>query len=235
MSEPTGRRLTRGLVITGTLALGLVAGGGGVASAHITVSAPQAGSGGSDAVISFRVPDESESARTVGLKLRLPTDTPIAAVLVQPKPGWTSTLIRSKLSTPITTDDGDLTEVVSQIEWKATGAGIGPGEFDQFVIIAGQLPAAKRLTFKAIQTFSDGTTVSWIEQPAPGSTAEPEHPAPVLTLAASSAGSSAGASAPPRPAEAASKAAATTGIVLGALGALLGAAALAVALRRRRT
>ncbi len=37
--------------------------------------------------------------------------------------------------------------------------------------------------FKAIQTYSDGTTVSWIETPAPGSTAEPDHPAPTLSLA----------------------------------------------------
>lgn len=38
-----------------------------------------------------------------------------------------------------------------------------------------------QLVFKALQTYSDGDTVRWIDDPAPGT--EPEHPAPVLTLA----------------------------------------------------
>jgi uncharacterized protein len=177
----------RRLLGAGALAAGWVAVGAGVASAHVTVSAPQATSGGSDAVISFRVPDESESARTVGLKVRLPIDTPIASVLVQPKPGWSVTVSRTKLSTPIKTDDGEITDVVSEIDWKvsAGGQGIGPGQFDEFAFIAGQLPEAKSLTFKAIQSYSDGSSVSWIEEPAPGSSAEPEHPAPVLSLGGS--------------------------------------------------
>ncbi|MDQ1743514.1 MAG: hypothetical protein QOE23_1853 [Pseudonocardiales bacterium] len=184
-------RLSRGLLGTGGLAAVLLAAGAATASAHVTVSAPEASAGGSDAVISFRVPDESESARTVGLKLRLPTDTPIASVLVQPKPGWSVVVSSSKLATPITTDDGQVTEAVSEIDWKvsAGGQGIAPGQFDEFSFIAGQLPDAKSLTFKAVQSYSDGSTTSWIEEPAPGSTAEPEHPAPVLTLAAGSTGS----------------------------------------------
>jgi uncharacterized protein YcnI len=181
-------RLSRRLLGTLAVTAGLLAAGAGVASAHITVSAPEATSGGSDAVIRFRVPDESDTARTVGLKVQLPTDTPIASVLVQPKTGWSVSVKQSKLATPIKTDDGDITEVVSEIDWKVgSGAqGIGPGQFDEFVVIAGQLPEAKSLTFKAVQTYSDGSSVSWIEEPAPGSSAEPEHPAPVLTLGAGS-------------------------------------------------
>lgn len=227
----------------------VLAAGAGVASAHVTVSAPGVAAGGSDAVISFQVPDESEAARTVGLKLRLPTDTPIASVLVQPKPGWAVTVSSSKLATPITNDDGQVTEAVSEIDWKASAGnqGIAPGQFDQFTFIAGQLPDATSLTFKAVQDYSDGSTVSWIEEPAPGSSAEPEHPAPVLTLAAGSDGkpgaSTSAAAQPGSPAtavpasaasdDAASKGSAVTGIVLGALGLLLGLAALVVALRRR--
>ena len=143
----------------------------GVASAHVTVSAPEATPGGGGAVITFRVPDESESARTVGLKVRLPTDTPIASVLVQPKPGWSVTVSQAKLATPIKTDDGEVTEAVSEIDWKvsAGGPGIAPGQFDAFSFIAGQLPDAKSLTFKAVQAYSDGSSESWIEEPAPGS------------------------------------------------------------------
>jgi uncharacterized protein len=37
------------------------------------------------------------------------------------------------------------------------------------------------LTFKALQTYSNGDVVRWIEQSAPGGP-EPEHPAPSVTL-----------------------------------------------------
>ncbi|MDQ1720288.1 MAG: hypothetical protein QOI26_22 [Pseudonocardiales bacterium] len=261
MTVRTRRRLTRRLLGTGALAMGLVAAGAGVASAHVTVSAPGATPGGSDTVITFRVPNES-TARTVGLKVRMPSETPIASVLVQPKPGWSATVSRSKLGSPIKTDDGEITEVISEIDWKvsAPSQGIGPGQFDEFVVLAGQLPDAASLTFKAIQSYSDGSTVSWIEEPAPDSSAAPEHPAPVLNLGGGSSssgsatggsseraspGSQSGSASPSgfsshaesgaaQPADAASKATAVTGIVLGALGVLLGLAALAVAARRRR-
>lgn len=242
MTDRTRLRRTRRLLGAGAVTVGLMAAGTGFASAHITVSGPQATSGGSDVVITFRVPDESEAARTVGLKVRLPSDTPIASVLVQPKTGWSVAVRQSKLATPIKTDDGEITEAVSEIDWKvdAGAQGIGPGQFDEFVLIAGQLPQAKSLTFKAVQTYSDGSTVSWIEEPAPGSSAEPEHPAPVLTLGAGSSsepGSSSSASEPATSggqSDAASEASATTGIVLGGLGVLLGVAALVLARRRRR-
>jgi hypothetical protein len=102
-------------------------------------------------------------------------------------------------------------------------------------------------TFKAIQTYSDGQQVAWIEEPAQGSAAQPEHPAPTLNLAAA-APAAASPSAPSSTAAApsvtatpvasstngASKGAVTTGIVLGIIGVVLGAAALFVSLRRAR-
>jgi periplasmic copper chaperone A len=158
------------------------------AFAHVTVSAPGATRGGSDQVITFRVPTESATASTVGVKVQFPTDTPLASVLVQAQAGWVNKETNTKLATPIKTDDGDITEAVSEIDWTLTpGAkGIAPGEFGEFIVIAGQLPDAPSLTFKAIQTYSDGSTVSWIQTQAPGSTADLEDPAPVLTLDAAS-------------------------------------------------
>ena len=236
----TGRRRAKvgGLIV----ALG-VAGlwAAGSASAHVTVSADEATSGGSDQIITFRAPTESDTASTTGLKVQLPTDTPIASVLVQPIAGWTSKETSVKLAKPIVTDDGDITEAVSEIDWSADTAanGIAPGQFQEFVIIAGQLPDASSLTFKAIQTYSDGTVVNWIETQAPGSTADLDHPAPVLTLAPAASGSAAASSSsstmPMASSNGASKGAATTGIVLGAVGAVLGAVALVLVLLRRRT
>ncbi len=232
--------LRRGLAIL-TLAggLGLAAGiAAGSASAHVTVTAPGVTAGGTDATISFRVPDESSTASTVGLKVQLPTDHPIAGVLVAPLPGWSAKIVTSKLSTPIKTDDGDITEVVSEVDWTAdAGHGIMPGYFGQFTIIGGALPDhTSTLTFKAIQTYSDKSVVSWIDVQAPGSSAGVEHPAPTLTLPAAAASaepaSVSGAATAVTARTSSSDGKATTGLVLGVAGVLLGAAALALTLLR---
>jgi uncharacterized protein len=198
------------------------------AFAHVTVTAPGATRGGGDQVITFRVPVEKNVA-TVGVKVALPTDTPILGVEVQAMPGWTHTQKSAKLSTPIHTDDGDVTEAVSEIDWTATaGQGVKPGEFGAFTVLAGQLPDAPTVTFKAIQTYADGSTVSWIETAAPGSKTEPEHPAPVLTLAAGDStgqqGGTATATATAKPA--AAKASNTGPVVLSIVALVLAAAAL---------
>jgi uncharacterized protein YcnI len=160
----------------------------GPASAHVTVTAPGATRGGSDQEITFRVPVE-KTVDTVGVTIQLPTNTPIASVLVEPVPGWTHTEKTSKLAKPIVTDDGDITSAVSQISWTASaGHGLKPGEFGAFTIIAGQLPDVDALTFKALQRYSDGSVVSWIQVPAPGSSAQPDFPAPTLQLTAAADG-----------------------------------------------
>ena len=195
------------------------------ASAHVTVSAPGATRGGSDAVITFRVPTESDTASTTGLQVRFPTDTPIADVLVRPTPGWTHTQNTIKLAKPISTDDGDITEAVAEIDWTATAGGVKPGEFGEFVVMAGQLPDAPQLTFKAVQIYSDGSRTSWTEVPAPGSTAEPEHPAPSLDLAP----------APTAPAAKSSASSSQTGaVILGSVALAVAVAAGALTFVRRR-
>jgi periplasmic copper chaperone A len=155
------------------------------AAAHVTVSAPGAVRGGSDTVITFRVPTESDTASTTGLRVRLPTSTPLLGVLVRPVPGWTVKVIQAKLAHSVSTDDGPVTQAVSEIDWTATGGGTRPDGFQEFAVIVGQLPKTPTLTFKAIQHYSDNTDVSWVEVAGPGA-AEPEHPAPTLDLAAPS-------------------------------------------------
>jgi uncharacterized protein YcnI len=229
------RRLrTVTLVLLGLFGAGLL--WAGAASAHVTVAAPGVTAGASDATIVVRVPTESDTASTTGLKLQLPTDHPIAGVLVAPIDGWTATIKNTKLATPLKTDDGDITEVVSEIDWQASaGGGIKPGFFGQFTIIAGKLPDdVNSLVFKAIQSYGDGSSVSWIEQPAPGSSVEPEHPAPVLPLAAASSPAAGGSgSAGVSHSSSSGSGRATTGIVLGGIGIVLGGAALVLVLRRR--
>jgi uncharacterized protein YcnI len=215
---------TLALVAVGAL-VGLLA-LAGPASAHVTVSAPGATRGASYQLITFRVPVE-EDADTVGLRVALSTKTPMGSVEVQAVPGWTHTQKTVKLAEPIKTDDGDITETVSEINWTAKpGQGLKPGEFGLFSIVASRLPDAPSVAFKAIQTYSDGTSVAWIETPAPGNTAEPEHPAPTLQLAAKGAGATASASVSLRSAATPAKSSNTGPVVLSVVALVVAAAAL---------
>jgi uncharacterized protein YcnI len=176
------------------------------ASAHVSVN-PNTATKGGFAKLAFRVPNERANAGTTKLLVSFPTDHPIASVSVRPKAGWTYKVTTSKLATPIQAHGEPVTEAVSQIEW--TGGRIAPGEFDEFEVSAGPLPeAADTLVFKAVQTYSDGTVVRWIDVRTPGGPA-PDHPAPVLTLTAAGATPSPAAS-PATPASPASTAPAVT-------------------------
>src|SRR3954452_11820315 len=151
------------------------------ASAHVSVDATDATQGGYSKV-AFRVPNEKDNADTTAVEVNLPTDTPIASVSLKPLPGWTATTARTKLATPIKSDDGEITEAVTRITWTASsGAAIKPGQFQEFDVSLGPLPQTNQMIFKALQTYSDGTVVRWIDGPASDGT-EPEHPAPVLKL-----------------------------------------------------
>ena len=165
------------------------------ASAHVSVASSDAKPGGY-AVVTFRVPNEEANATTTKLQVQLPSDTPFAFAATQPIPGWTAVETKTKLAKPITTDDGSITEGISQITWTATSAAaIKPGQFQEFDVQLGPLPDKSSVTFPAIQTYSDGQVVRWIEKQAPGSSEEPDHPAPVLTLTGASSTPSTGASA----------------------------------------
>jgi uncharacterized protein YcnI len=154
---------------------------GAPAGAHVTVQPSSAAKGGFQ-ILSFSTPNEKDNANTVGLEVTLPTKYPIPFVSVKPMTGWTITTEKTKLAKPVTTDDGQVTEAVTKITWTATAGGLEPGQFDLFTISAGPLPTKpSKLEFKALQTYSDGDVVSWIEPVVKGA-AEPEHPAPTLTL-----------------------------------------------------
>jgi uncharacterized protein YcnI len=206
--------------------------GAGTASAHVTVSSPDAARGGFGE-ISFRVPNEKGTAKTTSLKVQLPKDTPFASVSVRPVPGWSAKTVTSPINPPITDDDGNkVTEAVTEVDWAADpGGGLGAGEYQTFSISAGPLPKnAGSLAFPALQGYDDATTVAWVDPTVKGQP-EPEHPAPVLTLATASGETTAAA---PTTTDT-SSALAVTALVVGVVGLLTGAAgvALAVAARRR--
>jgi uncharacterized protein YcnI len=146
--------------------------------AHVTIS-PTSAPKGSDAVLAFTVPDESDSASTVKIAIFFPTDHPIAEALVEPIAGWTAKVVMVHVAKAIQTDDGSVNEAVQSVTW--TGGHVVPGDFQQFKVSVGLPDDAASLEFKALQTYSDGTLVSWIEDTVTGQP-EPDHPAPVLTL-----------------------------------------------------
>ena len=209
----------------------------GPAYAHVGVSPTEASQGG-DATFTFTVPNEKDNADTVQVEIDLPTTDPIGSVRVQPVPGWNVNVEKTTLTKPVTTDDGQVTEAVSKITW--SGGAIKPGEFQEFSASMGPLPKANELVFKALQTYSDGDVVRWIEvTPAGGQ--EPEHPAPVVTLTKAAAGADHHAAAADEAAStkssdsSSSDTLAIVAIVVGALGVILGGVALARTGRAKTT
>ena len=159
------------------------------ASAHVTVHPATLPAGSSDVELTFRVPNERDDANTVGLQVFFPTDLPLLTVDVLPVPGWTAKVDTRTLATPVRTDDGTVSQVVSDITWTATAEGIAPGQYEDFAVAAGQVPSTSgSVVFKSLQTYSSGEVVRWIEV-ASSQDADPQSPAPVLTLTPSSAAS----------------------------------------------
>ncbi|MFU8849493.1 YcnI family protein [Micromonospora sp. SL1-18] len=171
--------LARAAIIAAAVAA-ITVGVAGPASAHVTVNPKEATQGGYTKV-TFRVPNEKDNANTTKIEVNLPASSPIGSVSLKPLAGWTAQTETSKLAAPIKVHDSELTEAVTKITWTAdANSAIKPGQFQEFDVSLGPLPETDQLVFKALQTYSDGDVVRWIDEPTSG--AEPEHPAPVLKL-----------------------------------------------------
>jgi uncharacterized protein YcnI len=226
LSHPVRRlALLTVAAVTGSLALGA-----GVASAHVTVGSADAAPGGYGK-ITFRVPNESDAASTVALRVQLPTDTPLTSLRAQPVPGWTTTLTPTTIDPPVQVHGERVDTAVSVVEFRAeAGGGIAPGEFQEFALSGGPFPDADSLTFNAVQTYSDGSEAAWIEPTVAGQ-AEPQHPAPVLSLTSTTA-PVAGDAVPPAGDD--TDGTAVTALVLAVLGLLAGLGGLVLGLTARR-
>ncbi|WP_433197230.1 YcnI family protein [Nocardia sp. CA-107356] len=158
---------------TAAAAAGLVLLAGGTASAHVTADAPGATQGGYS-VVTLKVPTESETANTTALTVTLPN---LKSARTEPIPGWTAKV-----------DRNDKAEAIS-VTWTAVPGtpGVGPGQFQRFVLSVGPLPSQETISLPATQTYSDGKIVKW-DQPMGSDGSEPEHPAPTLALAAGKGG-----------------------------------------------
>ncbi len=151
-----------------------------MAAAHVTVDPGEAPKGGFT-TLAFRVPNERDDATTTSVEVNMPEDSPIRSVRVKPTPGWEYEIEMRTLDEPLVNDEGEeTTEVVSKITW--TGGEIGTTEFQEFEVSAGPLPEdVDQISFPAIQTYSSGEVVRWIDEVVEGEE-EPENPAPTLKL-----------------------------------------------------
>ncbi len=241
-----GARAARRCLLALTVASVAVLGTAGSAGAHVTVGADEKRQGAEQALLVFSVPSESTTASTVKVTIRMPRATPLASVVPQDKGGWTVTTTPVAFPAPVQGPQGPVTRGVGEVVYTATSAvdGIPPGGDTTFRIRVGPLPrGAASLAFPTLQTYSDGSEVAWSE-PVTDPSAQPDHPAPVLELAAAAPSPSPTASSSSSPApsggSAAPAAAQPSGGGGGTLAAGLLAGALAVlgavaALRRARS
>ncbi len=157
--------------------------GAGTALAHVEVT-PDTVAPGSFSILTFHVPNESATATTVQLQIQLPADAPFASVRARQTAGWQAQLTTTKLPAVITSGTVTLDEAVTKVTFTTDAGteGIGLGQFAEFDLQVGPVPLVDAISFIVLQTYSDGTVVSWSEPTPPGGE-EPEHPAPVLTVA----------------------------------------------------
>ena len=183
------------------------------AAAHVTVQ-PAEAEQGSYTKLTFRTPNESDTAATVKLEVSLPAE--VESARTKPVPGWTETV------------DG------KTIRWE--GGRIEPGQFQEFDISVGPLPKVDALLFKAVQTYDDGLVVRWVDEPVEGED-EPQHPAPTLTLVAAARDDAEPIEVTPvssvdQDDVDSARTVGVIGIVVGALGLLAGLGAYAASRRR---
>jgi uncharacterized protein YcnI len=152
-------------------AASLVLAGAAGAHAHVSVVASNP-SGGAWTLLTFRVPSESATASTTGLRVTIPDDVTFTQVRVQPLAGWQAEVVREA--------DSDGEERVTEVVWEATDEGLGPDEFQEFALSVGPLPEEGTVHFPTVQEYSDGSTADWVQQ-ATGD-AEPDYPAPSIDI-----------------------------------------------------
>jgi uncharacterized protein YcnI len=170
----------------GALVAAVVVGTAVSASAHVTVH-PDVTTAGQGAQLTFRVPDESDTANTIKLVVTLPQDRPFPDVSTQPMTGWTATVTDAPLPKPVDVGGATITKAPHTVTWTAvSGTKIAPGQYQNFYLATDALPAAGAMVLPVAQYYSDGTVVNWSEPTVAGK-AEPAHPAPVFTVTAASA------------------------------------------------
>jgi uncharacterized protein len=191
------------------------------AQAHVTLQPGTAAAGGYTR-LDVRVPNERDDASTTKVEVQFPEGFESASY--EPVPGWS-----------VEVDKG---EAVKTITWTADDedAAIPPGGFVDFGLSL-KVPdkPGEKLTFKALQTYSNDEIVRWI------GAEDSDNPAPIVTVTDAAEGEHGAAhEAEPTPVAAERTSATTTddggsntlaiiALIVGALGLAVGVAGFASA------
>ncbi|MEU0068095.1 DUF1775 domain-containing protein [Streptomyces sp. NPDC006332] len=167
MSIRSAARVGRRAALTGAAALTATLALAAPAAAHAEVEADTSQALAENVTLSFVSEAESDSAGFTAMRVVLPEGIAPGDVTLDEAPkGW-------KLKA---TSDG----------YNVAGPALKTGVDAEYKIKVRQLPDAKEIAFKTVETYSDGEVSRWIELPSGG--AEPEQPAPVLKLKAAAPG-----------------------------------------------
>jgi uncharacterized protein YcnI len=149
----------RTLIVTTVVAASLVF--AGLAQAHVTLH-PNALPSGGYVVVNVRVPNERATTNTTKVDVQFPAG--FYSVSTEAVPGWKATITYRKLAKPVAVEGGTTNQEVDQVIF--TGK-LPPHQFVQFPLSVAvpKLKAGSLLTFKALQTYSNGEIVRWIGPP----------------------------------------------------------------------
>jgi uncharacterized protein YcnI len=144
------------------------------AAAHVTIQ-PGEWEAGSFATMVVRVPNERDDAETTTVTVQFPESIPSARF--KPHPTCEREVQREELAEPVE----DLTERIVSVTWTCDPA-IPADGFDEFGIslrVPEDAQPGDEILFPAIQVYSSGEEVGWID-PDP----EGDSPAPRITIVA---------------------------------------------------
>ncbi|OII05322.1 YcnI family protein [Curtobacterium sp. MCBA15_008] len=179
------------LAVVSTATLGVTAaivlGTAGMASAHVSATATSTAAN-SYTTATFSVPHGCDGSPTTKIEFQVPES--VIEVTPTVNPNWTITKATAKYTSPSAASDDESAEDAGQRVTSVTYTAKTPlpaDERDTFQL-SFSLPDGKAgdlVEFPALQTCEKGT-VEWNQEQKAGQ-AEPEHPAPSITLTAAEA------------------------------------------------
>ncbi|TVY06942.1 YcnI family protein [Paenibacillus cremeus] len=190
----------------------------GVASAHVTVQ-PQQTTQGTYEVFNVRVPTEKDIP-TVKIEVKIPAEVTISRF--EPKSDWKYDLTK------------DSSGKITSVTWSATGNGLSSTEFGNFLMNGKVADNATQISWKAYQTYKDGSVVEWVG--AEGS----DKPASVTKVNPKAAGSDStghdsAAAAPAKAQPAASAGNSNTALYIAIAALILGVIAIIISISKKKS
>ena len=160
------------------------------AVAHVTLQPEEAPAGGFTR-LDVRAPNERDNADTTKVVVQFPPG--FLSVSTEPVPGWDIKVTKRKLDKPVEQFGEQVNEEVGRVTFTGDGQTgvIRPGEFQDFGLsLAVPDKPGSTVSFKSLQTYSNGEVVRWIGPP------DSEEPAPQVKLTAAGAEAGGGESEP---------------------------------------